>query len=138
MRSKPREDFPISPGDMVELFLIQSAENRGKRSSLQAVLDLDRSSWTVTIPSSSGRTMKGTIGDVRPALLDDSFASLVCQENYELETQVEQLLSIDPQTTAHVDIYQTDIDTTSSEFEPSYENSDDDQNLAIGDRFDIL
>lgn len=52
------------------------------------MLDLDRPSWTITIPASSRRTIKKVIGDVEPSLSDDTFAARVRAANAELNAEL--------------------------------------------------
>lgn len=92
LRTKSTHDTIISAGDLVEIFIKIGKQKRGKWSSPRTVLNFDPESWTVTVPSSNGRTMKAAVEDVRLAVSEESFASLVREGNDRLDNSIEEML----------------------------------------------
>ena len=68
LRSKTIEETPIAVGDMVQIFVKDSKEKRGKWSQSMPVLSYDLSNRTVTVPGSKGRKVCAAVEDVRPSI----------------------------------------------------------------------
>jgi len=89
LRSKACTDERFSPGQLVQVFIKQGKEKRGKWSSDKPVLSYDDESRSVTVPGASGRKIVAAVEDVRPAIEKDSFAIAVQESIDELENSVE-------------------------------------------------
>lgn len=92
LRSKAISDISIAPGDLVEVYVKDGKSKRGSWSSPKTVLQFYPSSWTVTVPDANGKTMRAAIEDVRFAVEEDSFASIVRDGNDKLTEEVDNLL----------------------------------------------
>lgn len=85
LQSKSVADSKFTIGELVEVFIKGPRKKRGKWSSPRTVLEYDPSSWTVTVPSSKGRTMKAAIEDIPYAVPADSLSDFVRRANDELD-----------------------------------------------------
>lgn len=74
----------MSFGDLVDVFVLTS----GQKRETPCILSFNRTSWTITVPASNGRTMQAAIGDVRDSIYDLSFACLFRAANDLLEAEL--------------------------------------------------
>lgn len=93
LRAKSTLDTVIFTGDLVEIFIKTGKQKRGNWSSPRVVLKFDPESWTVMVPSSNGRTIKAAVEDVRLAVNEEAFASLVREGNDRLDNSIEEMLN---------------------------------------------
>lgn len=77
LRSRSTLDTPVSVGDMVQVFIKRDHEKRGKWTSPKLVLSYDKSSGIVTVPGTSGHTIKAAIEDVRLAITNSDLATSI-------------------------------------------------------------
>lgn len=77
LRAPSTQDIPEFPGDMFVVYVKLKHDKRGKWSSPGIVLNVNRSSWTVTVPSTRGNTKQAAIQDVPPARNGGSLVSYV-------------------------------------------------------------
>lgn len=86
-------DIPIAVGDLVDVYMRTDEQKRGRWYFPRWVLELCGASWTITIPDSSGRTMKLAFEDVWPSIAEDTFAALVRAANAELDAELSSVLN---------------------------------------------
>lgn len=89
---KSPTDISVSPGDLVEIYIKQDKQKRGKWLSPRVILDFDPSTSSVTVPGSNGRTIRAAIEDVRHALSDVLFASIVRKANDEIDADIQEIV----------------------------------------------
>lgn len=77
LRSKYVTEPYLSKGDMVNVFAKRPMDKRGKWLYDSSILSYVTLSGTVTIPGSHGHTIYVTVEDVRPAIIQDSLASMI-------------------------------------------------------------
>ena len=77
LRSKTTSDIPVKVDDIIQIFIREQKDKRGKWSVPKVILDFDRNSGTVAVPGKNGKTIKAAIEDVRPALPENTLASAV-------------------------------------------------------------
>lgn len=90
MRSRSTKNIFISVGDIVEIFVKHDNEKRGKWLSPRTMLSFDPASCTGTDTAGNGKTMCAAIEDVRPAIVENSFASVITKANDELEGMLDE------------------------------------------------
>lgn len=66
---------------------------RGKRTTNRVFIDIDNERAAVAVSGSGGQTIKGSFGDVRLAIVDDSFAELARRAKYTLDEAIDCILS---------------------------------------------
>lgn len=77
LRDKSTSDLPIASGYLVVVFIKRDHNKRRKWSSPRRVLSFALAARKVIVPASFGRTMNATVEDVRPAIDDNGFTSIV-------------------------------------------------------------
>lgn len=92
LRSKATIDAPISVGDHVKVFLKLGHEKRGRWLSPRPVLSYDHQARTVTVPGSKERTMSAAVEDVRPGIVENTFAKSVRESIDTLDENISGLL----------------------------------------------
>ena len=92
LRSKTIEETPIAVGDMVQIFVKDSKEKRGKWSQSMPVLSYDLSNRTVTVPGSKGRKVCAAVEDVRPSICANELASAVQDSIDELDRILDEVV----------------------------------------------
>lgn len=60
---------------MVQVYVKKEMDKSGKWLSSRVILNYDRKSGSVTITSGNEKSIAAAVGDVRPAVFDDSFAN---------------------------------------------------------------
>lgn len=124
------------------MFITNGKDKRGKCSSPRIVLDFDPDSWTVTVPTSSGRAMKAAAEDIRLAVNEESFTSLVCEGKDRLDSSIEELFDafqVDD-TKNMSDINQDSIFNKDDKREASSNFAENDNTvlLPVGDSIEVL
>lgn len=79
-------------GDIVQIFFKLENQKRGKWLSSRAVLSNKKDNGTVTVPSSTDRTISAAIEDVLPAIIDDDIAATVQSGIDEIDAQMEYII----------------------------------------------
>lgn len=113
-KSKTALDMPskstlvsnFSRGDLVDALVRNYMHKRKRWLNNCTVPSLDRSSSSIKVPASSGRTILVAIENKRPSISDKSFAALVREDNAEFDDKVDFLIHPLPSTEC------TTVDTT--------------------------
>lgn len=91
--SKSISKLKISVPDLVEVFVSCDKEKRGKCLTLRTILSTHRFLGTITVPGTSGRTIRASFKDIRMDLVEDSFASIVEESIDTLNNDLNNALS---------------------------------------------
>lgn len=89
LRSKEVSDITLVPDDLVEVFSTSTTTKRGKWSLIEMDRDVERASWTVSVPASFGHTIPAAIEYVPHELAPESLASLIRQVHDALDIELE-------------------------------------------------
>lgn len=81
LSSKAPKDINLSYGDLVEVYVKNDKEKRGKWPSLKTFLGYALSTVTFTLPASKDRVMRAAMEYIRHAIHAGSFASMIRQAN---------------------------------------------------------
>ena len=95
LRGKSTTETPICVGDMVQVFIRQQNEKRGKWSDAKPLLKYDRSSQTVIVPGRNGKTISAALEDTRHAITTQNDLVTVIQQAIEACQEEIELLSSD-------------------------------------------
>ncbi len=95
LRSKAVQDITLEIGDIVQVFLKQSGEKRGKWSDPKTVIDFNSKSGIVTVPGSRGQSMKVAVEDVRYAL-SSQLADEIRRASDDLDALIDNALAVGP------------------------------------------
>ena len=135
LRSKSITDIQINPGDLVQVFIKDSKEKRGKWSTPKIVLDTDIAMRTVSVPGKMGKKVRAAFEDIRPAIKEDTFAATVQEAIDNLSTNIDELLE-DVQDNDMIE-----VDTKITNNEVVTFDTEDDESLTrtpeIGDYIDV-
>ena len=105
LRSKvfPADSFKI--GDLVQVFIKDGKAKRGSWSSPRAVLSIDSTSGTLTIPGRAGKTISAAVEDVRAARVDSDLTAMIQESIDQLDMNLVDCIdnSEQPQTAENAD-----------------------------------
>jgi len=93
MRSKSVHDYPVSTGDIVQVFIKRQNEKRGSWSSPKPVLSFDHKSGSVVVPGRNGHKIKAALEDTRIAVVENELAMKVQEAIDDLQSSLD--ISID-------------------------------------------
>ena len=92
LRSQAISEVQVAAGDLVEIFVKHYKEKKGNWLTPRYVLSIDYASGSLTVPGAKGQTMIAEYEDVRIALNDDSFTSIVQESIDTLEREIREAL----------------------------------------------
>lgn len=81
LRSKSTALPQVSIGDLVDVFVKQDVQKRGKWLLVRSVLDIDRNMGTVKVPGLHGSQMAIAVEYIRPSLQPDTFVASLQEAN---------------------------------------------------------
>lgn len=93
LRSKICKQERFTPGQLVQVFIKQGKEKRGKWTGDKPVLSYNEDSRAVTVPGANGRKIVAAVEDVRAAIKKDSFAFAVQESIDELDNSIDMELN---------------------------------------------
>lgn len=79
MRKNETTDPHIEPGNMVQVFINNGQEKRGKWLSPRLISAVDTQAETVSVPGSNGLKIVAALGDTRLAITEDDLASQIVE-----------------------------------------------------------
>lgn len=89
LRSKATTDNVVKAGDLVQVYLKNQKEKRGKWTDPRPVLSFDKISHSVTVPGKNGRTVNAAVEDVRLAVADNALARMIQESIDELQNALQ-------------------------------------------------
>lgn len=92
LRSKATTDTTARVGDFIEVLFKRDRNNRGKWLTPRTVFSINRSSDTVTVPTSNGRSINASFKDVSAALAEDVFAMMVRESINNVDREIASAL----------------------------------------------
>lgn len=92
LRSKFSNLPSLAEWDLVEVYISDGKNKRGKWSSPRIVTNCDHKNGTVTVPGTTGRVVQAALKDIRHGIIDESFARVVRDTNDQLDLSIEELL----------------------------------------------
>lgn len=94
LQGKSSSNPTSSVGDFVEVFVPDGKQKGGKWSSLNIVLKYSHKSRTITVPGTTGKTLKAAFEDDRHAFSNDSLVSLIWEANDPLGSEMTDMMDL--------------------------------------------
>lgn len=114
LRSKVTRDSVVELGDLVQVFVKEGKDKRGKRLSTRVVLSVDNDFGIVSVLGSSGRPISAAAEDVRIAIVDDELAVCISETNDQLDRILGEAIKYLPEAnvnvSSEVNVYAPDFD----------------------------
>ena len=110
LRAKTTLDKMIKPGDLIQVYIKQAHEKRGKWSTPKPVLKYDRDSQIVTVAGAKGKSINAGIEDVRHAI------------PYSIDIVAQVQKAIDECTESIAEFLDEDMNTTDESLATTPEN----------------
>lgn len=92
LRSKASKEIPLSVGQLVEIYMKKDKDKRGFWSATQAVLSVDYSELSITVPGKNGQPKPVGFEDIRTDLPKDCFSTNIQESIGNLDDIIQDLI----------------------------------------------
>lgn len=92
LKSKAITNAQFCVGDLVQIYVKNQHQKRGKWSSSKVVLSYDKESGTVTVPGKNGCEVRAAVEDVRPACKEDTLEAFIQEAMDQMADTLDSLI----------------------------------------------